>query len=117
MCMFFRNIRSLQSFLSIQLPSPLPPPPNHHHHHQIIIIIITKPSSSSLFSPSPLFFFLTSQPACDCDATGSRSTTECKNNGGQCACKDNVTGRRCNMCKRGFYGFSATGCKREWKLD
>ena len=41
---------------------------------------------------------------CQCDFQGARSF-ECEPFGGQCACKDNVIGRRCERCKTGFFGF------------
>ncbi|XP_052278966.1 laminin subunit beta-1-like [Dreissena polymorpha] len=47
---------------------------------------------------------------CDCDLTGSLSF-ECDMVGGQCKCKDNVVGRRCDQCAPGTYGFGPNGCK------
>lgn len=41
---------------------------------------------------------------CQCDYDGSLSF-ECEKFGGQCQCKSNVIGRRCEACKTGFYGF------------
>ncbi|KAJ9580421.1 hypothetical protein L9F63_024397, partial [Diploptera punctata] len=41
---------------------------------------------------------------CQCDFDGSLSF-ECEKFGGQCQCKPNVIGRRCEACKTGFYGF------------
>ena len=46
---------------------------------------------------------------CDCDPTGSESTI-CDPYGGQCKCKPNVDGRRCDICAPGTYGFSPQGC-------
>uniref|UniRef100_A0A0N5BNI8 Laminin subunit beta-1 n=1 Tax=Strongyloides papillosus TaxID=174720 RepID=A0A0N5BNI8_STREA len=46
---------------------------------------------------------------CDCDKTGSISNI-CNGNGGQCLCKKNVIGRRCDECSEGTYGFSPNGC-------
>uniref|UniRef100_A0A6I8NLI8 Laminin subunit beta-1 n=1 Tax=Ornithorhynchus anatinus TaxID=9258 RepID=A0A6I8NLI8_ORNAN len=48
--------------------------------------------------------------ACQCDLQGSTST-ECAKLGGQCQCKANVIGRRCNQCAPGTFGFGPTGCK------
>lgn len=48
--------------------------------------------------------------ACDCDPTGSISTL-CKSLGGQCECKPNVGGRRCDRCNVGTYGFGPEGCR------
>lgn len=47
---------------------------------------------------------------CSCDSTGSSSAL-CDPLGGQCKCKPNVIGRRCNRCAPGFYGFGPDGCK------
>ncbi|KAM3914862.1 laminin subunit beta-2 isoform 3-T3 [Leptodactylus fuscus] len=48
--------------------------------------------------------------ACNCDPQGSLSS-ECDPNGGQCRCKPNVIGRRCDRCSPGTYGFGPGGCK------
>ncbi|XP_040262985.1 laminin subunit beta-2 isoform X2 [Bufo bufo] len=48
--------------------------------------------------------------ACNCDPQGSLSS-ECDQNGGQCRCKPNVIGRRCDRCAPGTYGFGPSGCK------
>lgn len=47
---------------------------------------------------------------CSCDPTGSVSTT-CSSLGGQCTCKPNVAGRRCDHCALGTYGFGPSGCR------
>lgn len=41
---------------------------------------------------------------CQCDFDGSLSF-ECKQFGGQCPCKPNVIGRKCDACKSGYFGF------------
>ncbi|XP_055007957.1 laminin subunit alpha-3 [Boleophthalmus pectinirostris] len=41
---------------------------------------------------------------CDCDKTGSTSST-CDPLGGQCPCRQFVIGRQCNKCATGYYGF------------
>ncbi|KAI3416331.1 hypothetical protein GPALN_005866 [Globodera pallida] len=46
---------------------------------------------------------------CDCDPTGSVSGI-CEPKGGQCECKPNVGGRRCDLCAVGTYGFGPSGC-------
>ncbi|XP_053325272.1 laminin subunit beta-2 [Spea bombifrons] len=48
--------------------------------------------------------------ACNCDPQGSLSS-ECDPNGGQCQCKANVIGRRCDRCAPGTHGFGPAGCK------
>uniref|UniRef100_A0A1A8RWD2 Laminin subunit beta-1 n=1 Tax=Nothobranchius rachovii TaxID=451742 RepID=A0A1A8RWD2_9TELE len=46
---------------------------------------------------------------CQCDPQGSVSG-ECDKVGGQCRCKANVIGRRCDQCAPGTFGFGANGC-------
>lgn len=41
---------------------------------------------------------------CHCDIEGS-SSFECEKFGGQCPCRENVVGRRCDSCKTGYFGF------------
>ncbi|KAK0176557.1 hypothetical protein PV328_000678 [Microctonus aethiopoides] len=41
---------------------------------------------------------------CHCNALGTTSF-ECEKFGGQCPCKPNIIGRRCEICKTGFYGY------------
>ena len=53
---------------------------------------------------------------CECDPTGSESTL-CDKYTGECPCKKNVVGRRCDRCAPGTYGFSSEGCKRERKYN
>ena len=47
--------------------------------------------------------------SCDCNKQGSTSLN-CNPKGGQCDCRPGVTGRQCDQCHPGFYGFSANGC-------
>ncbi|XP_065338114.1 laminin subunit beta-1 isoform X2 [Cloeon dipterum] len=47
---------------------------------------------------------------CQCDPTGSTSSL-CDSLGGQCNCKPNVVGRKCNRCAPGTFGFGPEGCK------
>ncbi|CAN9515951.1 unnamed protein product [Ophioblennius macclurei] len=47
--------------------------------------------------------------SCQCDPQGSLSG-ECDRVGGQCQCKANVIGQRCDQCAPGTYGFGANGC-------
>ncbi|KAG8439906.1 hypothetical protein GDO86_005899 [Hymenochirus boettgeri] len=54
---------------------------------------------------------------CDCDLKGSQSNGLCEKTGiqaGACLCKKNVEGIRCDRCKSGYFGLSATdplGCQ------
>ncbi|XP_018022771.1 laminin subunit beta-1 isoform X4 [Hyalella azteca] len=47
--------------------------------------------------------------ACECDKTGAQSNI-CSQLGGQCNCKRNVAGRRCDRCTPGTYGLGPQGC-------
>uniref|UniRef100_H3AL54 Laminin subunit alpha 5 n=1 Tax=Latimeria chalumnae TaxID=7897 RepID=H3AL54_LATCH len=49
---------------------------------------------------------------CNCSRTGVQELTdpECDRENGQCKCKPNVSGRRCDQCTRGFYNYP--NCKR-----
>uniref|UniRef100_A0A3P8X1D7 Laminin subunit beta 4 n=1 Tax=Cynoglossus semilaevis TaxID=244447 RepID=A0A3P8X1D7_CYNSE len=52
---------------------------------------------------------------CECSAEGSRSS-ECDVLSGQCVCKENVEGRRCDRCKPGFFNMrreDPDGCQGE----
>uniref|UniRef100_A0A8D0V8T2 Laminin subunit beta-1 n=1 Tax=Sus scrofa TaxID=9823 RepID=A0A8D0V8T2_PIG len=48
--------------------------------------------------------------ACECDPQGSLSSV-CDPNGGQCQCRPNVVGRKCDRCAPGTFGFGPSGCK------
>jgi len=50
--------------------------------------------------------------ACDCDVNGTVAGSTCKPQGGQCECRNGVSGRRCDYCLPGFYRFSSLGCLR-----
>ncbi|KAM6470530.1 laminin subunit beta-2 isoform 2-T2 [Liasis olivaceus] len=61
--------------------------------------------------------------ACDCDPDGTLDGGVCDTHddpalrliAGQCRCKENVEGARCDKCKSGFFGLSAEnpqGCQR-----
>ncbi|XP_078066136.1 laminin subunit beta-1 [Mustelus asterias] len=46
---------------------------------------------------------------CQCDPQGSISSV-CEKIGGQCQCKSNVIGQRCDQCAPDHYGFGPNGC-------
>ncbi|KAM9324405.1 laminin subunit beta-1-like [Gastrophryne carolinensis] len=48
---------------------------------------------------------------CLCDLQGSLSAV-CDKIGGQCMCKPNVIGQRCDQCAPGTYGFGPYGCSK-----
>lgn len=61
--------------------------------------------------------------ACDCDPMGSQDGGRCDSHddpvlglvSGQCRCKEHVAGTRCQQCRDGFFGLSASdprGCQR-----
>ncbi|XP_043298184.1 laminin subunit beta-2 [Cervus canadensis] len=61
--------------------------------------------------------------SCDCDPTGSQDGGRCDPHddpalglvSGQCRCKEHVVGSRCQQCRDGFFGLSASnplGCQR-----
>lgn len=66
--------------------------------------VLNVPLTVSLLSPP-----LLPPPACDCDPQGSVSSL-CDVRGGQCRCRPNVIGRRCDQCAPGTYGFGPSGC-------
>ncbi|XP_069485257.1 laminin subunit beta-1 [Ambystoma mexicanum] len=48
--------------------------------------------------------------ACQCDPQGSLSSV-CEPSGGQCQCRPNIVGRKCDRCVPGTFGFGPSGCK------
>ncbi|XP_063686656.1 laminin subunit gamma-1-like isoform X2 [Bolinopsis microptera] len=49
---------------------------------------------------------------CDCDPDGSNNMYLCDIENGQCDCKPNVVGHRCDSCKPGYYDLaSGDGCE------
>uniref|UniRef100_A0A673C7J4 Laminin subunit beta-1 n=1 Tax=Sphaeramia orbicularis TaxID=375764 RepID=A0A673C7J4_9TELE len=86
----------------------------HRHLTAFILIDSVRPLISSAlphYSNHCLFFKgpLITKTACQCDPQGSLSG-ECERVGGQCRCKPNVMGRRCDQCAPGTYGFGVNGC-------
>ncbi|XP_035517151.1 laminin subunit beta-3 [Morone saxatilis] len=52
---------------------------------------------------------------CICSAEGTVNGGRCDDSTGSCQCKVNVEGPRCDRCKRGYYGLSASnplGCSK-----
>ncbi|EGT43369.1 hypothetical protein CAEBREN_17090 [Caenorhabditis brenneri] len=66
------------------------------------------PESVSDFCKQKIFSLTTdfnsAALSCDCVAQGSESF-QCEEYGGQCKCKPNVIGRRCERCAPGYYNF------------
>ena len=42
---------------------------------------------------------------CDCNVEGCNGSEVCDGKTGQCACKEAVTGKKCDKCKPGFFDF------------
>ena len=62
--------------------------------------------------------------SCQCDPVGTKSNGSrgltCKEAGGQCPCKPGVTGRRCERCEQGYFGFGRYGCTGKpqyWQIN
>jgi laminin beta 1 len=51
--------------------------------------------------------------SCDCNPTGSLSLI-CDWKGGNCQCKSNIVGRKCDECSPSTYGFGLNGCSRKF---
>ncbi len=52
--------------------------------------------------------------ACDCHTAGSQGGGLCDALSGQCLCKENVDGQRCDRCKHGFFNLredNLAGCQ------
>lgn len=63
------------------------------------------------YSTCVMLYFLD----CDCDPQGSESAI-CDKSGGQCVCKPNVMGRRCDQCVPGTFDLGPDGCKRNYMI-
>ena len=47
--------------------------------------------------------------SCNCDSIGS--VNQNCDSSGNCSCKRNVVGKKCNQCASKYYGLSAQGCQ------
>lgn len=57
------------------------------------------------------FFSFFSTTECHCNPLGSLAST-CNKHTGQCVCRSNVTGLRCDRCSEGFWNLdSKKGCQ------
>ena len=54
--------------------------------------------------------------SCDCHAVGS-VVSKCNEDTGQCLCRENVMGRRCDQCTEDFAGMDELGCKGKMSDD
>ena len=54
-----------------------------------------------------LFIFIFSNLDCNCDPNGSEALT-CDAETGQCHCKCNVIGDKCDTCSSGYHNFPTT---------
>ncbi|XP_029814187.1 laminin subunit beta-2-like, partial [Manacus vitellinus] len=70
---------------------------------------VAEPCSSLLHSLSAILH--DGALPCLCNPQGSLSA-ECQPQGGQCQCKPNVMGRRCDRCSPGTFSFGPGGCRR-----
>ena len=62
------------------------------------------------------FLFFSHHQACNCNSTGTVSSTTCKNDiNGHCICKTGVTGRQCDSCLKQYADFGPSGCRRKFK--
>ena len=52
-----------------------------------------------------IFFFFNYLSECNCHEIGSRDRFCNDDQSGQCTCIENVSGRQCDMCRPGFWGF------------
>ena len=73
-------------------------------------ISIPEACKDPLIEMSMFAFDGKSSKLCECNSTGS-VLPACDPYCGQCSCKPNVTGRKCDKCFIGFYGFTL-GCLR-----
>jgi coxsackievirus/adenovirus receptor len=84
---------------------------------QNAFLTVTKPSLNEVCQKhlySIGFYTLGQAKSCECDPTGSLSLL-CDPLGGQCECKPHVTGRRCDQCMPGTFGFGPSGCTRTYQ--
>ena len=44
---------------------------------------------------------------CDCNQERSDSVNDCDKENGQCKCKQNVSGRKCDKCAAGFWNWAS----------
>ena len=52
---------------------------------------------------------------CECNPTGSLSGI-CDWMGGNCQCKANIVGKKCDECAPSTYGFGPNGCIRKTEI-
>ncbi|XP_078492225.1 uncharacterized protein LOC100175399 [Ciona intestinalis] len=77
----------------------------HHHENRVFELENFEDLDSIVKS---LQFQLAT--ACDCDLEGSINE-DCNPCSGECSCKTNVVGRRCDVCANATYGLGDSGCQ------
>ncbi|XP_076812806.1 usherin-like isoform X3 [Clavelina lepadiformis] len=83
----------------------------HHttgRHCEVCVELYFREASKDLAAPEVC-------TACRCHPGGVfNATMDCEKVGGQCSCKEKVTGRRCHQCINGFYNldrYNEQGCE------
>ena len=66
----------------------------------MIIVKVSANSKNKKYVLCNTTFF----PACQCNAEGAVNNA-CADGEGQCTCKPNITGDKCDKCAPGFFGF------------
>ena len=73
-------------------------------YYIIHILVLTKPDSVKQVLWASLLMLWYFYLECKCNKDGSMVITKCESDG-QCSCKDNIVGKKCDACKDEFYNF------------
>ena len=71
----------------------------HYSNFRIIAATVWCPNFKKFYG----YIFIA---VCACDPTGAVEEI-CDKTDGECLCKDNFNGLRCDVCARGYWGFPA----------